>query len=136
MKNLNRKCIDAEIFLLGPHLIAFSTVVYLLGTYSIFTYVTMGLVSNVLAQMLSIFTGITLFVVGVALILKVKPRKVSNIKWIPFIYVFWGLLNFITVYAMGQIIFRRPRKWSKTPRSGIIKEITISTIKRQKWKSP
>jgi len=120
MKNPTRKRLDAEIFLLGPHLIAFSTIAYLLGTYSIFASVTLGFVSNLLAQTLSLFTGFTLFAAGVALIYKVKPRKVSNIKWIPFIYLFWGLLNFVAVYALGQIILRRPRIWRKTPRSGVV----------------
>ena len=128
MKNLTRKSVDAEIFLLGPHLVAFSSVVYLLGIFSLFASVTYGFVSSTLALLLSIFTGLTLLAAGVALMYRAKPRKVSNAKWIPFLYLFWGLNNFVAVYALGQIILRRPRIWRKTPRSGVVTETCSRNI--------
>jgi hypothetical protein len=68
----------------------------------------------------SLFTVGMLATVGVALVYVTKPLRISNLIWLPFIYAYWGFQSLIAAYAIFQIIFRRPRKWSKTARSGIV----------------
>jgi hypothetical protein len=55
---------------------------------------------------------------GIAMIFAEKHRKISNIVWLPFIYCYWFVQNFVATYAFLQILLRRPRKWEKTTKTG------------------
>lgn len=120
MKHFDRKSFDAEVFFFAPFILAFSVVGYLLGAYSFVAPISFGSFPNVLPQFMSISLWITLFLAGVGLVYAVKPRTLGNVKWLPFIYLYWSIQVFVALYALGQIVLRRPRKWWKTARSGIV----------------
>jgi hypothetical protein len=61
-----------------------------------------------------------LFVCGLALIYSSKPRKAVDVLWLPFIYVYWSLQSFIALYAMLLIVLRRPKRWIKTEKKGVV----------------
>jgi hypothetical protein len=50
-----------------------------------------------------------------------KPRKMANLLWLPFIYFYWSLQAFIALYAVLLILFRRPRQWLKSEKTGAVR---------------
>jgi cytochrome b subunit of formate dehydrogenase len=75
-------------------------------------------VSTVMAHFTSVFTVFLLLIAGIALIYVTKPRKMSNVLWLPFVYAYWSIQNFVALYALIQIGLRRPRRWAKTKKTG------------------
>ena len=66
-----------------------------------------------------------LIVVGVGLVYVNKPHRLRSLLWLPFIYLYWMLQTFIAAYALFQIIFRRPRTWIKTAKTGKTTDLSI-----------
>ena len=71
-------------------------------------------------QFAALTTSITLLVFGLALAYATRPIKIKNVLWLPFIYFYWSLQAFIAFYAMLLIALRRPRKWMKTEKTGVV----------------
>jgi hypothetical protein len=57
---------------------------------------------------------------AIALMYMSKPRKLRSLFWLPFIYFYWCLQAFVALYAFLLILFRRPKEWSRTKKSGTI----------------
>jgi len=114
------RSIDAEITLVAPCMLTVSFLGFLLGLCMSFLPVTHDPVLMVLAPVTMLLTLITLLSAGLALVYVTKPRRVANLLWLPFIYVYWTLQTFVASYALLQIVFRRPRKWKKTLRTGVV----------------
>jgi len=72
-------------------------------------------------QLSAIGTTIMLAVCGLALAYATKPRRLSNLLWLPFIYFYWSLQAFIALYALLLVCLRRQRRWIKTEKTGTIK---------------
>jgi len=111
--------IDAEMTLAGPFMFIFCLVGYLMFLWVLFTPFQHDFIFVAVSQMASLATLFPLFVIGLALIYVTKPRKALNLLWLPFIYAYWGLQTFLALYAFLQIVFRRPRKWTKTVKTGV-----------------
>lgn len=122
----NRKNIDAEITLIGPYMIAPYFIGYLIALYAFFIPVKLDSISTVTMQVTLLFTTATLLIVGIALIYVTKPRKKRNMLWMPFIYTYWSLQTFIALYALIQIVLKRPRKWMKTMKMGTVTKISAA----------
>ena len=120
LKVFNRKCIDAEFTLVTPYLLAPGLLGYLLALYTLLVPVEYDPVFTVITQVLTLSTTATLLLAGVALMYDTKPRKMRNLLWLPYIYVYWSLQTFIIAYALIQIMLKRPRKWVKTKKTGAI----------------
>ena len=120
LKVFNRKCIDAEFTLVTPYLLAPGLLGYLLALYTLLVPIEYDPVFTVMTQVLTLFTTATLLLVGVALVYDTKPRKMRNLLWLPYIYIYWSLQTFIIAYALIQIMLKRPRKWVKTKKTGAI----------------
>ncbi len=73
---------------------------------------------SLLCNVTTLFTFILLALAGAAMIFAEKPRKISNAVWLPFIYCYWFIQNFVASYALLQILLRRPRRWEKTNKTG------------------
>jgi cellulose synthase/poly-beta-1,6-N-acetylglucosamine synthase-like glycosyltransferase len=114
---LNKRCIDAEITLMGPYAFIPCLIGYLVTVYSLLSQVQPNAVSTIMAQFTSVFTVFLLLIAGIALIYVTKPRKMSNVLWLPFIYTYWSIQNFVALYALIQIVFRRPKRWVKTKKT-------------------
>jgi len=119
-KRPSLRSIDAEITLVAPCMLTVSFLGFLMGLCMSFIPVTYDPVFMVLAQTMMLLTLITLLTAGLALIYVTKPRRVANLLWLPFIYAYWTLQTFVASYALMQIVFRRPRKWKKTMRTGVV----------------
>jgi cellulose synthase/poly-beta-1,6-N-acetylglucosamine synthase-like glycosyltransferase len=126
VKKLNRKRVDAELTIMGPYVVALCLASYLMALYSLVVPIPSDVVFTVMAQVASLFTFVTLLIAGLALIQVTKPLKVGNIMWLPFIYAYWSVQTFMASLALVQIVLRRPRRWTKTERTGVV---TNSTLK-------
>jgi len=120
VRKLDRRCFDAEVTFAGPYLFIPCFLGYFISLYSLFVPFQSDVLSVVLANTASLLTLFLLSVAGLALIFVAKPWKIGNLLWLPFIYAYWSIQNFIVLYALAQIVFRRPRIWVKTEKKGII----------------
>lgn len=120
LRSFSRKSVDAEITLVGPYMLAPSLIGYLIALYTFLVPVEYDPVFAVMTQVTTVFTTATLVLVGIGLIYVTTPRKITNLLWLPFLYAYWSLQTFIAVYALIQIVLRKPRRWAKTKKTGAI----------------
>lgn len=125
LKRLNRRCIDAEITLAGPYMFIPCLLVYLMGIYSFLNLIQPDFLLMIMAQVAMLLTALTLFLIGVGLFYLTKPRKLTNLLWLPFVYAYWSIQNLIALYALIQIILKRPRRWVKTTKTGTVTKINV-----------
>jgi len=118
LKKLTKRRLDAEMTLFGTYLIVLCIVSYFMAAWSFLLPPDFTL--TLITRITSFFTLGILAFVGIALVYVTKPIKIWSLLWLPFIYAYWGFQSFIALYAIIQIILRRPGKWSKTTRSGIV----------------
>jgi len=115
----NRRNIDAEMTLIGPFMFVLCLLSYFMLLQTFLVPVQQNFVFVNVNQIIFLITMIPLFLIGVALIYVTKPRRIANLFWLPFIYAYWILQNVLAFYALLQIVFRRPKKWTKTVKNGI-----------------
>lgn len=120
LKKPNRRNIDAEMTLTTPCTLTFSIVGFLMGLFASLTSIPRDPVFTFMAQLSTLFFIATLSTVGFALIYVTKPRGIRNLIWLPFIYAYWMVQTFIASYVLVQVVFKRPRKWKKTIRTGVV----------------
>jgi cellulose synthase/poly-beta-1,6-N-acetylglucosamine synthase-like glycosyltransferase len=120
VKKMDRRCLDAEITLAGPYIFIPCFISYLITAYSLLVPPQPYAMSTIVANVTSLFTVFLLLIAGVALIYAGKPRKMRNVLWLPFIYAYWGVQNFVASYALIQILFNKPRNWTKTVKTGTV----------------
>ena len=112
----DRTKIDAEVSLVGPILLSMSFANYLLS-WAVLTFPA-TFFARILAYLMAGLASILLLAVGLALVFTAKPRKLSNLLWLPFIYAYWFLQTVIATCALFLVVLRRPRVWVKTDKSG------------------
>ena len=128
LKRLDRKSLDAEVCFASPFAMMLVLVTYILSAYMLFAPFNLGTYATILTQFMSLLTLFTLFILGAGLASVTRPRRISNVKWLPFIYLYWMTQVFVAFYALLEIVFRRPRKWNKTPRTGVITNQELTQI--------
>jgi len=114
----NKVRLDAEIQLFG-NLIAVLCVLNYVMAYWTFT-LSANQFLVIIMSITSFLTILVLALAGLSMMIVSKPFKITNILWLPFIYGYWALQSFIAINALILILIRRPIKWNKTTRSGII----------------
>jgi len=119
-KRLDRRCIDAEATLVGPYMVVPCLLGYLMGIYSFLNLIQPDFLLTIIAQSTMLLTTLILFLIGAGLFYLTKPRKITNVLWLPFVYVYWSIQNLIALYALIQIVLKRPRRWMKTMKTGAI----------------
>jgi len=118
LRKPNMKSLDTEVTLAGPFVLISCLIGYFATFSSLFIPMKPEIAFIWLANITTLFTLLLLALAGVAMIFTEKPRKVSNLLWLPFIYCYWFIQNFVASYALLQILLRRPRKWEKTAKTG------------------
>jgi cellulose synthase/poly-beta-1,6-N-acetylglucosamine synthase-like glycosyltransferase len=118
LKKLTKRRLDAELTLFGTYLIVLCIVSYFMAAWSFLLPPDFTL--TLITRLTSFFTLAILGFAGVTLVCVTKPIKIWSLLWLPFIYAYWGFQSFIALYAIFQIILRRPGKWSKSVRSGVV----------------
>jgi cellulose synthase/poly-beta-1,6-N-acetylglucosamine synthase-like glycosyltransferase len=120
MAKPNRRSLDAELTLIGPFVLIASLVSYFLAFFVSWFAFNFDFLLKFMMQLSAISTTATLGICGIALVYASKPRRISNILWVPFVYFYWSLQAFISLYAMLLFVFHRPKKWLKTDKNGVI----------------
>jgi cellulose synthase/poly-beta-1,6-N-acetylglucosamine synthase-like glycosyltransferase len=109
--------LDAEVTMAGPFVYISFLMGYLVPLLALWLPFNPGF-SLMLANFTSILTSTLLVLVALTMIYASRPLKLKSLLWLPFIYVYWFVQNFVSFYALLQIVFRRPRKWAKTYKTG------------------
>ncbi len=117
MAKPSRVRFDAEATLLGPFMMIASLATYL---SAFLLPVPSGSLWQLVMQFSGASTTFLVLLCALALIWLSRPRRLSNLLWLPFVYGYWCLQAFIALYAACLILLRRPRKWVKTSKSGFI----------------
>ena len=131
LKRLNKRCLDAEMFFSGPFLMLMVLATYILSLFNVFASIKLGTYTSGLLEFTSFVTLFGLFVLGIGLIYASKPRKIGNLMWLPLVYFYWAFLVFVAFYAFLLIVFRRPKRWVRTPRTGVVKNHQLMESLRQ-----
>jgi cellulose synthase/poly-beta-1,6-N-acetylglucosamine synthase-like glycosyltransferase len=114
---------DAEVTLFGPFMLLVSLLTYLAAFFTFMVPFPLGLLWQTALQFTALSALLTLFLCGVALIYASKPRKITSLFWLPFIYFYWSLQTLIALYAIILIVLRRPRRWVKTEKTGMVTDL-------------
>ena len=117
LKRLERKTFDAEVTMMGPYVLSFFFLSYIISLY-LFLFPIHDPILNVMAEGTLVSAIATILTIGVALIYVTKPVKIKNVIWLPFIYAYWNLQSILTATAFLQMILRLPRRWIKTEKTG------------------
>jgi hypothetical protein len=126
MAKLNRINFDAETTLFAPFLLVASLLPYLASIWAIFEIPIFNILWSLAVPLATLTTALSLLVCGFALVYVTKPRKPKSLLWLPFIYFYWSFQSLIALYALLLIIFRRPKRWSKTDRHGASSNSTMA----------
>ncbi len=128
LRSLNRRSFDAEVFFAGPFIMVFVLFSYFLGLITMFVPVNFSVYVSFLAQSLSVLTFFSLFLLGAGLAYSTKPRRIGNVRWLPVIYAYWFTQVFIAFYALLLFVFRRPCRWSRTPKTGAVTDPNLISL--------
>jgi len=126
LKKFEKKAFDAEITLIGPYVLASFLLSYGITIYSSLFPVYDPIFPS-MTKITVLLTAFSLLIAGIAMLYATKPMKIKNVLWLPFIYVYWSLQCILTAYALVEIVFRRPKIWMKTTKTG---ECTKNVLER------
>jgi cellulose synthase/poly-beta-1,6-N-acetylglucosamine synthase-like glycosyltransferase len=133
MAKPNWRNLDAEVTLFAPFILIASLLPYIASSYA-FLVVPFDVLWSYAVLFALFTTTLTVSVCGFALVYVTKPRKARNVLWLPFVYLYWSLQAFIALYAVLLIIFRRPKRWSKTDRTGTVTDFSVISENKQDQK--
>jgi cellulose synthase/poly-beta-1,6-N-acetylglucosamine synthase-like glycosyltransferase len=120
LKHLDRRNLDVELTLFLPFLAIASLFLFALASCGVFAAFFFDSILSTFMLFSSLTTYILVFLAGFALIYVSKPKRVKNVLWLPFVFGYWCLQSFVALYAFLLILFRRPRRWVKTEKSGAV----------------
>jgi biofilm PGA synthesis N-glycosyltransferase PgaC len=118
LRNPSKRNLDAEVTLSGPYMFLPCVLGYMLGLISFVFPLSPDPVLTLMSQGLALVNTVTLFLIGTALVYLTRPRKTTNLLWLPFVYVYWMVQNLVALCAFFQLVLRRPSKWKKTAKTG------------------
>ncbi|MGB8781327.1 MAG: glycosyltransferase family 2 protein [Candidatus Bathyarchaeia archaeon] len=128
MAKPSKKSFDAEATLFGPFVLIASLLTYIASCYVTFTPFPLGVLLQIMAELTALGATVIVLLCGLALLYTSKPRKASDLLWVPFVYAYWSAQAFIALYAMLLMMLRRPRKWLKTDKKGSITRATSNSV--------
>lgn len=131
LKNLNWMSLDTEVTMAGSFVFISCLVGYFIALFSFVVPFKLDFVSLFLANVTSLLTVVLLALAGAAMLYTTKPRRLRNVLWVPFLYLYWIIQNFIAFYALMQIVLRRPKNWLKTEKNGVIANSTFASEKER-----
>lgn len=111
---------DAEATLFSPFIVVASLLSYVAASGIFFVSFPFDVMWRGFIYLSLLTTTATVLCAGIALIYVSKPKRASNLLWLPFVFAYWCLQGFIALYAGFLILLRRPKKWQKTEKSGVI----------------
>ena len=120
LTSVNRRSLDAEVTLFMPLVALASMISYWIASWAVLSAVSFGGVLRAFSLFSIVCTSVLVVLCGLALVYVSRPRSVRSLLWLPFVFGYWSLESFLILYASLLIVFRRPRRWVKTKRSGAV----------------
>ena len=117
LRKPSAKNIDAEIVLIGPLLMALSSINFILA---IGNFVTIPNPGNLTTTLSLVLTSVSLLLAGISLSIIDKPLKIKNLIWIPLIYLYWLLQSTIALWALIELLTGKEKSWRKTVKKGAV----------------
>ena len=111
---------DIELTLIGPFVFPICFLEIAIAVYTSLFSVQTDFLSPLVSMLASFLTFMFLLIMGIVLVHLDGQRRIANLAWLPFIYVYWIFESFIATYALFQIILRRPRKWARIRKTGVV----------------
>jgi cellulose synthase/poly-beta-1,6-N-acetylglucosamine synthase-like glycosyltransferase len=130
MSKPSRKRFDAEATLLGPFILVASLLSYLVASGAFFAAFPFDVLWRALMYFSVFTTTLMLLVCGFGLIYVSKPKRLRNLLWLPFVFSYWCLQSFIAMYAGLLILLRRPQRWLKTEKHGVVTS-SVFTVEKE-----
>jgi len=118
MTQPNRRSVDAEMTLVGPFLFILCLLSYFFGPLAFLSSFQSEMIFVIVTQATLAITLVPLFILGLALMYVARPWRTANLLWLPFIYAYWSLQTLLASFAFLQIVFKRPKKWTRTVKTG------------------
>ncbi len=115
IKHLNKRMLDIEALLLGPLIMAISLLGYISAIIALF-HPELSAYAFLPTLIINSLTIITFFI----LLIVSRPLNRNKIILALSIYFYWMLEACIALKSVFDEIFRRPYKWVKTEKTGII----------------
>jgi len=125
----NRRSIDAEVAFAGPYMLALCFIGYVFSLYMVLIPMQLDPVLGTIMQVTTLLSMVHLAVVGIALVYATKLWRTRKLLWLPLVYAYWIVETFIATYALTQIVLKRPRRWEKTVKTGVITRLSLNTRK-------
>ena len=116
----NRINLDAEATLFGPFVLIASLLSYFMVFGTFLAEYPFDIIWTAFSYFSLASMAIVVLMCGFALIYVSKPRRVSNLLWLPFVFAYWFIQAFIALYAGLLSLLRRPKRWLKTEKKGTI----------------
>lgn len=130
LKHLNRMTLDAEFTLCLPFVTIASFFLFNFASWGTFAALPLNTILMI-CMIFSTSAAIILFLLaGLVLIYYSKPKNAKNLLWLPFVFGYWLVQSFLAIYAGLLILFRRPRRWIRTEKSGNLSNPCISIVER------
>ncbi len=120
LRNPSKRNFDAEVTLSGPYMFLPCVLGYMLGLVSFVFPFSSDFALTLMSQGLAVVNSVTLLLIGTALVYLTRPRKMTNLFWVPFVYAYWMVQNLVAICAFFQLVLRKPRKWNKTSKTGAV----------------
>lgn len=125
----NGKNVDIEFTLAGSYIFPLCLFGLMIVLHSFLVPIQPNPISQVTTNIASLLTVILLLTTGIVLVYVTNLQKRTNLRWLPFIYLYWIMETLIATYALTQIALKRPRKWEKTIKTGVITSLSLNTRK-------
>jgi hypothetical protein len=120
MTKPSRKNLDAEATLFGPFILIASLLSYVVASGAFFATFPFDILWRAFMYFSTVTTTLMIFLCGFALIYVSKPKRLRSLLWLPFVYSYWCLQAFISLYAALLILLRRPKRWLRTEKKGVV----------------
>jgi cellulose synthase/poly-beta-1,6-N-acetylglucosamine synthase-like glycosyltransferase len=120
LRHLNRRTLDAEFTLTFPFLAIASLFLFVLASWGVFATASFDGALRTLMGLSTFTMFVLVLLAGGALIYYSHPKRLKNLLWLPFVFGYWFAQSLVAVYAGLLILFRRPRRWIKTEKSGVV----------------
>lgn len=117
---ISKKGVDTEVALFTPFIQIMGILGYFMSLATSLVSLKIDYIMSILGLTLLGLTIAALVMIGTALVYVTRPTKTRNLLWLPFVFGYWLVENFVALYALFLIVLRRPKKWVKTMKNGTI----------------
>lgn len=115
-RHRSQRAVDAGFSLVGPYVMVVCLASYVLWGLSLLFGSSSGVFFS--PFLVVVLNSATLVSLGASMTFMVKPVRLHNLFWVPFIYIYWLLQMFIATRAFFHILLRRRSGWQKTAKNG------------------